>query len=185
MIRRPPRSTLFPYTTLFRSLTNECLWQGKQAISLRPKAFAALKFLAERPGQLIKTQEMLDAVWPGTFVGDAVLKTTIRQLREALDDSAGSPSYIETAHRRGYRFIGKLSESAQAPTPAEVTPPVQTAHALPGRDTELANLQSWFARALTGERQTVFVTGEAGIGKTTFVEAFLEQAAQVPGTLVV
>ena len=60
----------------------------------------------------MKTQEVLDAVWPGTFVGDAVLKGTIRQLREALEDSAETPSYIETAHRRGYRFIGELSEPA-------------------------------------------------------------------------
>jgi DNA-binding winged helix-turn-helix (wHTH) protein len=92
-------------------LTNECLWQGTRAISLRPKAFAVLRLLLEHPGQLVNKQQVLDAVWPGTFVGDAVLKDNIRQLREALDDDAGSPS-IETAHRRGYRFIGKLSQLA-------------------------------------------------------------------------
>src|SRR5215475_12346407 len=91
-------------------LINECLWQGTRAISLRPKAFAVLKLLIENPGQLVSKQKVLDTVWPGTFVGDAVLKDNIRQLREALDDDAGSPAYIETAHRRGYRFIGKTSE---------------------------------------------------------------------------
>src|SRR5215469_16333025 len=93
-------------------LTNECLWSGTRAISLRPKAFAVLKLLIENPGQLVSKQKVLDIVWPGTFVGDAVLKDNIRQLREALDDDAGSPAYIETAHRRGYRFIGKTSEPA-------------------------------------------------------------------------
>ena len=83
-------------------LTNECLWRGARAISLRPKAFAVLKLLIENPGQLVSKQKVLDTVWPGTFVGDAVLKDNIRQLREALEDDAGSPSYIETAHRRGY-----------------------------------------------------------------------------------
>src|SRR5262250_3448276 len=96
-------------------LVNECLRTGSRSISLRPKAFAVLKMLVERPGQLVTKQQVLDAVWPGTFVGDAVLKDNIRQLREALEDDAGSPTYIETAHRRGYRFIGKLSH----PTPGK------------------------------------------------------------------
>src|SRR3954453_1387725 len=65
-------------------LTNECLWQGTRAISLRPKAFAVLRLLVERPGLLVTKQQVLDTVWPDTFVGDAVLKDSIRQLREAL-----------------------------------------------------------------------------------------------------
>src|SRR5947207_7170739 len=99
-------------------LADECLWRGTQAISLRPKAFAVLKLLVEHPGRLVNKQQVLDAVWPGTFVGDAVLKDNIRQLREALHDDAGSPVYIETAHRRGYRFIGKLSEPAPGKDPS-------------------------------------------------------------------
>ena len=91
-------------------LTNECLWRGTRSISLRPKAYAVLRLLVEHPGQLVNKQQVFDAVWPGTFVGDEVLKDNIRQLREALGDDAGSPTYIETAHRRGYRFIGKISE---------------------------------------------------------------------------
>src|SRR5262249_5915526 len=94
-------------------LGNECLWQGTRSISLRPKAFAVLRILLENAGHLVNKQQVLDAVWPGTFVGDAVLKDNIRQLREALNDDAGSPRYIETAHRRGYRFIARLSERSQ------------------------------------------------------------------------
>jgi DNA-binding winged helix-turn-helix (wHTH) protein/tetratricopeptide (TPR) repeat protein len=174
---------------------NECLWQGARAIALRPKAFAVLKLLVEQSGQLVTKQQVLDIVWPGTFVSDAVLKDSIRQLREALGDDAAAPTYIETAHRRGYRFIGKIS----APDPAS---PIgaragggatsdlkqELDHAtLPGiagvlgRDLELAKIRGWLERALTGERQIVFVTGEAGIGKTTLVEASLQQAAHIPG----
>src|SRR2546430_17458882 len=93
-------------------LTNECLWQGTRAISLRPKAFAVRKVLVAHPGLLVTKQQVLDAVWPDTFVGDAALKASIRQLREALDDDAAEPVYIETAHRRGERFIGKPSKPA-------------------------------------------------------------------------
>src|ERR1051326_1860809 len=92
-------------------LTNECLWQGTRAISLRPKAFAVLKLLVENPGQLVSKQKVLDTVWNGTFVGDAVLKDNIRQLREALNDDAACPIYIETAQRRGYRFIARRSDA--------------------------------------------------------------------------
>ena len=68
--------------------------------------------MLQHPGLLVTKQQVLDTVWPGTFVGDAVLKDNIRQLREALEDDAGSATYIETAHRRGYRFIGKLDNPA-------------------------------------------------------------------------
>jgi DNA-binding winged helix-turn-helix (wHTH) protein len=91
---------------------NERLWRGEQAVALRPKAFAVLKHLVEHRGQLVTKQQLLDTVWPATFVTDAVLKDSVRQLREALEDDAATPRYIETAHRRGYRFIGQPSETA-------------------------------------------------------------------------
>lgn len=180
-------------------LADECLWRGTQAISLRPKAFAVLKLLVEHPGRLVTKQQVLDVVWPDTFIGDAVLKDNIRQLREALDDNARSPRYIETAHRRGYRFIGELSEllpnNAQsaallvpasdfAPKTAALSPSAP-ALTVVGRDAELAKMQGWLDRALAGERQIVFVTGEAGIGKTSLVEAFLKHTARIPALRVV
>jgi DNA-binding winged helix-turn-helix (wHTH) protein/predicted ATPase len=178
-------------------LMNECLWEGKRAIALRPKAFAVLKLLAEHPGQLMRKQQVLDAVWPGTFVGDAVLKDSVRQLREALDDDAESPVYIETAHKRGYRFIGTIpevtspkpvmSDYSDAPKWApEMTAPTSStvATTILGRETELAMMHSSMDRALCGERQIVFITGEPGIGKTTIVQAFLERVSKVPGILV-
>src|SRR5262245_33137523 len=96
--------------------TNECLWQDTQAISLRPKAFAVLKVLVENPGQLVTKQELLETVWPATFVSDTVLKASIRQLREAMGDDAESPQYIQTAHRRGYRFIGTITAEPSGET---------------------------------------------------------------------
>src|SRR3954467_13419255 len=89
-------------------LVNECLWQDTRVISLRPKAFRVLKLLVERRGQLVTKRQVLDAVWPETFVGDAVLKDVAGVLREALNDCSKNPSHIQTAHRRGYRFITKI-----------------------------------------------------------------------------
>ena len=92
--------------------------RDRQAISLRPKAFAVLKYLVDHHGQLVTKQQLLEAVWPSTFVGDAVLKDSVRQLRDALDDDAAAPRYIETAHRRGYRFIGDCRRRPPAREPS-------------------------------------------------------------------
>jgi DNA-binding winged helix-turn-helix (wHTH) protein len=151
---------------------NERLWLGEQPVALRPKPFAVLKYLIEHCGELVTKQQLLDSIWPSTFVTDAVLKDSIRQVREALGDDAAAPQYVETAHRRGYRFIAQLSEPEPAPaaSPAAMrtgTPPKSVG--VLGRDTEPAKMRAWLERALGGERQIVFVTGEPGIGKTTVI----------------
>ena len=163
--------------------TNERLSQGMQAIPLRPKAFGVLAHLVEHAGQLVTKQQLLEAVWPGTFVTDAVLKDSIRQLRDALGDDADSPRFIETAHRRGYRFIGRISEEAavnqshaEASTAVDNDAGTRSAGVL-GRERELASMSRWLERARQGERQVVFVTGEPGIGKTTLVTAVRDEAA--------
>jgi len=168
-------------------LANECLWRGSRAIKLRPKAFAVLNHLLGHPGQLVTKEQLLNTVWPETFVGDAVLKVTIRQLRDALDDDPKSPRFIETAHRRGYRFIGQIAESAHAPARDRETksrvvsvPPLRAAGSPPrvvGRDEALSRMRGWLEKMLGGERQIVFVTGEAGIGKTALVDMFLRNFA--------
>ena len=89
---------------------------------MRPKVFAVLRHLVEHRGELVTKQQLLEAVWPSTFVGDAVLKDSIRQLREALGDDAAAPRYIETAHRRGYRFIGEISDESARSSAASPLP---------------------------------------------------------------
>jgi len=159
-------------------LANECLWQGSQAIKVRPKAFAVLHYLVVRPGQLVTKEELLNAVWPETFVTDAVLKVTIRQLREALDDDPKTPRFIETAHRRGYRFIGSIVEGEPRAMPDQFSESFSGAFVgVVGRESALARMQRWLQKMLNGERQIVFVTGEAGIGKTSLVDAF---SASIP-----
>ena len=85
------------------------LYRRNEPVALTPKAFALLQFLAAQAGRLVPKQDLLAAVWPGVFVGDAVLKGTIRELRKALADDSHEPRFIETAHRRGYRFIAHVT----------------------------------------------------------------------------
>jgi pimeloyl-ACP methyl ester carboxylesterase len=102
------------------------LYRGDQPVALTPKAFALLHHLAARAGRLVSKAELLSAVWPGVFVGDAVLKSSIRELRKALADDPQQPRFIETAHRRGYRFVAPVV--AVEPAPPVVAPRVSYAH---------------------------------------------------------
>ena len=102
------------------------LLRDGRPVPLAPKAFAVLRYLASRPGQLVGKQELLTALWPGVFVGDAVLKVTIRDIRKALGDDSHAPRFIETAHRRGYRFIAEVAGPSSSPVPP--VPPVPPVH---------------------------------------------------------
>lgn len=95
------------------------LYRGSAVVPLAPKAFALLQHLASQPGRLFTKEELLESVWPGVFVGDAVLKVAIRDIRKALGDDAHSPRFIETAHRRGYRFRGDEFSPVDVPPPAK------------------------------------------------------------------
>jgi DNA-binding winged helix-turn-helix (wHTH) protein len=81
------------------------LLRGTTNVALRPKTFAVLEYLAARPGRLVATRELLDAVWPDTHVTPSVLTGCIREVRRALGDDAKGARFVETVHRRGYRFV--------------------------------------------------------------------------------
>src|SRR6186713_78318 len=134
---------------------NEWAWCGARRLPLTPRAFAVLRHLVEHRGRLITKEELLTAVWRDAIVSDAALASGIRDLRKALGDSSHAPRYIQTVHRRGFRFIGPVTLAA-----ADVSMSgSNTVSMLVGRETELASLQARLAMALGGQRQLVFVTG--------------------------
>jgi DNA-binding winged helix-turn-helix (wHTH) protein len=164
------------------------------AIALNPKAFDVLGVLVERAGQLVTKDELLDAVWPEAHVADGVLKVNVAELRKALGDSATAPRFIETVHRRGYRFVAAVTSGSDAVAAAAAVPAPGGVIAWPGavggagivgRGGELEVLRERLALAVGGERQIVFVTGEAGAGKTAVVDAFLAEAASAQSLTIV
>jgi predicted ATPase len=126
-----------------------------------------------------------------------VLKTHMAEIRRALGDDIKSPRFIETAHRRGYRFIAALDAlgaaspagSSGGDVPAVALEPTRPAASslkqatssadsqrnsdFVGREHELQRLETSLSRALQGPLRAVFVTGEAGAGKTTLANEFL------------
>jgi len=192
-----PDAPKFSFGPYLLDEANECLWRDSEAIPLRPKVYSVLRYLVSHPGVLVTKKQLLEAVWPDTFVGDSVLKDSIRQLRHVLGDESKRPQFIETAHRRGYRFIARVREapskniesssdsSGQFVTSGSVTsnddlPATQILE----REKSLAKLNGWLKKAVGGQRQIVFVTGEIGIGKTTLVETFLRDVGDGVKVLV-
>jgi len=177
---------------------NACLWRGAERVPLPPTAFALLHYLVTHAGQLVTKDELFDAIWSETVVSEAVLKVRMGEVRKALGETAREQRCIATVHRRGYRFVApvtRLEVSPEAVTAAHdpsgpplsptasplllPTPPLPDSPTpllrLVGRQRELAQLWQWWTQARQGQRQVVFLTGEAGIGKTTLVDAFVAQ----------
>jgi DNA-binding winged helix-turn-helix (wHTH) protein/predicted ATPase len=180
----------------FRLAAAKRLLRGDQLVDLRPQSLAMLRYLAERSGQVVAKKELLKQLWPRIYVSPTVVKVCVREVRHALGDDAAQPRFIETVGAQGYRFIAPLAtapsvissqlsvantDKAGTKIPQLTTDNWQPAALFVGRAHELSQLQTWSERARQGEQQIVFVSGEAGIGKTTLVEHFLTQA-QAEGT---
>ena len=140
------------------------LKRGQREVRLTPKSLAVLALLASQPGRVVSKDELFTTVWPDTAVTDSALATCIQEIRRALGDRSRDPRFIETLHRRGYRFVARTSD--QAPVgPAEGLPPPSSTP-LVGRQHDVALLIDAFDRARRGTRQICLISGEPGVGKS-------------------
>lgn len=106
----------------FRTNSEELLRDG-QSLGLQPTPAAILRMLIERPGELVTREEIIKRIWPNTTVDfDQRISSSIKQIRNALNDDSKAPSFIKTAPRQGYRFIAELTAAASPPgEPADDT----------------------------------------------------------------
>jgi DNA-binding winged helix-turn-helix (wHTH) protein/WD40 repeat protein len=159
--------------------------RGGAAVQLERKAMDILVYLAGRPGELVDRRELLDAVWQTEFVSYNTIVGRIYELREALEDDARDPRYIETIPKRGYRLIAELSFGPAAqPEPgvlAEMSPEGDDerppypglasfseldADDFFGREAEIAALWRKIA-----SRRLLAVIGASGAGKSSLLRA--------------
>jgi predicted ATPase len=156
---------------------NQCLWrignmESDERIPVAPKAFAVLEYLVEHAGRLVTQEELLEHVWRDRMVEPQAVKKRILGVRNALGDDPKNPHFIETVPKRGYRFIAPVSEHIES----SPTTPLRAARGtLAGRNQALRELHERLAQANTAERQIIFITGEAGIGKTALADEFRHQ----------
>ncbi len=157
--------------------SNECLWKKGVQISLPPKPFAVLRYLVENPGRLISHNELLDALWPETYVQPQVLRTYMLDLRKVLGDDPACPKFIQTLPKRGYCFVAQVTDAglpdSDATSGGEARPAILDG--VVGREQELIRLKTIGQTLACGQRQTVFITGPTGIGKTAMVDAACRQ----------
>lgn len=141
------------------------LRDGERVLTLRPKAAAVLARLVARAGEVVTKRDLLELVWPDTYVTEAALAVCVNELRRAFGDDPRRPRLIATVHGRGYRLIAEVAS----------TPPARPQEAPPfvGRAGELAELRGWLQRAERGQRVLGFVAAPAGVGKTALLDAFL------------
>ncbi len=156
-------------------VTDGRLWRGGQVVALRPRSLAVLRYLVEHPSRLVTKAELRQQVWGDTHVTDTVLRVCVREIRAALGEAAAAPQYVETVGQEGYRFLG--GDDLERLLLLRPGP-------LVGRQREVARLEGWFERAASGQCHLGFVSGEAGIGKTTVVDLWLDRLAARSGVRV-
>ncbi len=166
---------------------NECLWREGTQIALPPRPFMVLRYLVEHPGRLITHDELLDALWPETYVQPQVLRTYMLELRKLLGDDVAEPRFIQTLPKRGYCFVAAVCECAETERGVRSDPSRSEIHnegqdgakvrgrGIAGRDEQLGRLRREMETAARGERRVVFITGEVGIGKTALVDTFCHE----------
>lgn len=150
-------------------LERQMLLRGGVPVRLRPKAWALLTALLQRPNAVIRSAELLDALWPRQSIHPKALVNVISELRIALGDSGA----LRSVHRRGYVLTATSEKGADAMprTPsASVVDTCDTSAAFVGREPQQRALHECMARALKKQLQIVEVVGPAGVGKSTLVE---------------
>ena len=120
------------------------LKRGAELVPLTRKAFDALFLLVQNTGKIVTKDELIEAVWPGSFVEESNLTQTIFMVRKALDESTDR-RYILTVQGQGYQFLVPVTEATNVLSEAEApaVPPVTRAeHQIPSPP-QLRSLSGW------------------------------------------
>jgi len=174
---RPTRGSL-QFLEFRLDRANQCLWRrvnsaDETRVPVTPKAFDVLSYLVERAGQLVQHEELLDALWPARYVQPEVLKHQVLKLRKTLGDDPRHPRCIETVQRRGYRFLGPVSDSGVPARAGDVSPEPML---LAGRREAFVEPNDSFARALESPRQSMYVNGDLSTGRAALLDEFQRRA---------
>jgi TolB-like protein/DNA-binding winged helix-turn-helix (wHTH) protein len=124
---------------------NQCLWRGPERVAIPPKPYDMLRYLVENPGRLVTQDELLEKLWPETYVNPELIRKYILDIRKILGDRPDKPEFIETVTKRGYRFIAPVIDETAAeprdwPTPQETEGKITEEKA--GPDTARSELKS-------------------------------------------
>jgi DNA-binding winged helix-turn-helix (wHTH) protein/tetratricopeptide (TPR) repeat protein len=162
---------------------DEGLYQLRRSgrpVKLEPRVFDVLLHLVHHRDRVVSKDELLDAVWSGDAVSEAVLPTNVAAVRKALRVDPAARTAIQTVHGRGYRFVAPVElrqprggadrpDREAAGAPAEGRPFV-------GRSAAMATLRRGLDEAAAGRGRLLLLVGEPGIGKTRTAEELAREA---------
>src|SRR5262249_10969592 len=94
------------------------LMRGAEAIALGPQVFDLLLHLVRNRDHVVAKDELLDAIWSGRSVSESTLTSHINAARKAIGDSGQQQRLIRTISRKGFRFVGDVSEGLASPGPS-------------------------------------------------------------------
>jgi Tol biopolymer transport system component/DNA-binding winged helix-turn-helix (wHTH) protein len=98
------------------------VFRGTEEVPLEPKSLRLLLYLIENPGRVVGKEELMQAIWQNTFVGDNSLTRAVAQIRKSLGDDAKHGRYIETVPKLGYRFIVAPEKDGRQPVTVVANP---------------------------------------------------------------
>jgi DNA-binding winged helix-turn-helix (wHTH) protein/tetratricopeptide (TPR) repeat protein len=146
-------------------------------VAIEPQVFDVLVQLVSNAPRVVTKEELLDAVWGDRFVSESALTSRIKAARRAVGDDGTRQEIIATVHGRGYRVVVDVRER-DAYVPDVAPAPATSARGQPRlleRDDHLAELDRAFEAARAGSGRLVCVVGEAGIGKSSLLQAFVDR----------
>jgi TolB-like protein/DNA-binding winged helix-turn-helix (wHTH) protein len=170
LVERPggfPMSDLYRFGQFVLDPRTRTLSRADSLVSLTPKAFDVLIFLAQNPHRLVTKEELLQAVWGDTFVEEGNLTQYISHLRKALDDSSEDGRLIVTIARKGYQFTGNVTvieapetlkeAAAQVPATANSRSGAEVALEPPTKEAVPGTPKLWRKTAVVGASALILV----------------------------
>ncbi len=153
---------------------------------MEPQVFDMLLYIVENRDRVVTKNDLFDHIWKNRVVTDSALTSRLKAVRAILGDGGREQRLIKTVHGRGFRFVGDVTEQGEVSpqdqgrvdSGIQVEPYRPPTSALPGREEQQSELLSKLALAKAGTRQIVFITGDAGLGKTTMLRSFTAALAQ-------
>ncbi len=148
--------------------------QGDHAVPLEPRAMEVLAFLAGRPGEVVSTDQLIEAVWNRRFVGDSPVYRIIAELRRVLGDDARQPRYIQTIRKRGYRLVAEVASEPGARITATPRPtPNRECAALEALSPDFETLRT----LAVSELARVFLARENSLKRLVAIKVLRRRAA--------
>lgn len=156
------------------------LLEGDKPLPLGSRALDILNLLLERPGEVIRKDEIIARVWPNIFVDETVVRTHVSALRKVLGDNKRTKRYISNVPGRGYVFVAPVTSEQATRRPAAPAEKREAIHRVPpplarmvGRDDVVSELAGLLPR-----RRFMTIVGPGGIGKTTVALAVAQKLVE-------